>query len=171
MQVRLSRKKRNGSVQQDVRRRSDTPRAPERYGRKALQQARHERGETKPRLPRDFFDGEAPGASEMRPWERKWHDRGSGTELEIARARLLSLLVQAGWQAISRAEKRLLECATDADSKKLCKAQNIRLQRMRTDLERAVLAGSYDDVTRLPGAPHEPLATAARHESERACRS
>jgi hypothetical protein len=106
-----------------------------------------------------------PGASEMRLWERKWHDRGSGTELEIARARLLSLLAQAGWQAISRAEKRLFECATDADSKKLRKAQNIRVQRMRTDLERAVLAGSYDDVTRLPGAPHEPLATAARHES------
>ena len=164
MQVHLSRTKRKDSVHQAVRRRLDTPRVPERHGRQALQ-ARHEYGKTKPRLPRDFFDGEAPCASEMRLWERKWHDRGSGTELEIARARLLSLLAQAGWQAISRAEKRLFECATDADSKKLRKAQNIRVQRMRTDLERAVLAGSYDDVTRLPGAPHEPLATAARHES------
>ena len=162
MQVHLSRKKRNASVPQDVRRRSDTPRVPERHGRKALQQARTGMSVAKrSRVCLAIW----PGASEMRLWERKWHDRGSGTELEIARARLLSLLAQAGWQAISRAEKRLFECATDADSKKLRKAQNIRVQRMRTDLERAVLAGSYDDVTRLPGAPHEPLATAARHES------
>ena len=153
MQVHVSRKKRNSSVQQDVRRRSDTPRAPVRDGRKARQQARHERGETKPRLPRDFFDGKAPNASEMRLWEQKWHDRGSGTELEIARAQVLSRLAQAAWRAISRAERRLLECTADADSKELReelrKPQNLRVQRMRTDLERAVVAGSYDDLIRI----------------------
>ena len=158
MQVHVSRKKRNSSVQQDVRRRSDTPRAPVRDGRKARQQARHERGETKPRLPRDFFDGKAPNASEMRLWEQKWHDRGSGTELEIARAQVLSRLAQAGRLVISRAEKRLLEWATDADSKELREAENFRVQRMRTDLERAVLAGSYDDLIRIKQACEAPPA-------------
>jgi ubiquitin C len=62
---------------------------------------------------------------------------------------LLSRLAQEGRRAISRAEKRLLECATDADSKELREAQNFRVQRMRTDLERAVLAGSYDDLIRI----------------------
>jgi hypothetical protein len=130
MQVHLSRTKRKDSVHQAVRRRLDTPRVPERHGRKALQ-ARHEHGKRKPRLPRDFFDDEALCA-----------------KLEIARARHLSRLAQAGRRAISRAEKRLLECATDADSKELREAQNFRVQ-LRTDLERAVLAGSYDDLIRI----------------------
>jgi hypothetical protein len=125
-----SRTKRNGSVHQAVRRRSDTPRVPERHSRKALQ-ARHERGETKPRLPRD------------RALEIELE------KLEIARSQRLSRLAQAGRRVISRAEKRLLECATDADSKELREAENFRVQRMRTDLERAVLAGSYDDLIRI----------------------
>ena len=92
MQVHLSRTKRKDSVHQAVRRRLDTPRVPERHGRQALQ-ARHEYGKTKPRLPRDFFDGEAPCASEMRLWEQKWQDRDSGTKLEIAREVSLHVLL------------------------------------------------------------------------------
>jgi hypothetical protein len=74
MQVHLSRTKRKYSVHQAVRRRLDTPRVPERHGRKALQ-ARHEHGKRKPRLPLD--------------------DEALCAKLEIARARHLSRLAQA----------------------------------------------------------------------------
>jgi len=157
MQVHLSRTKRKDSVHQAVRRRLDTPRVPERHGRKALQ-ARHEHGKRKPRLPRDFFDDEALCAkleiARGRLAELVLHPRKvvssqrEEAQGNLRRARHLSRLAQAGRRAISRAEKILLECGTDADSKELREAQNFRVQ-LGTDLERAVLAGSYDDLIRI----------------------